>query len=347
MTGLPQPMSGQHSGVMSTCAAAPQAPLHRNVPATTLTTLLMDLARATEDVRVDALIGEIMEHTEPLTRTIAIGLCRHFHADRTTFADDFAQCVRLEAIAFLRQLAGNPQALAEVRSYQAVLSWRGRNAASEWWARNGPQCVVSGQVSRSRRLAELNRTRALMVAEGIADPTSQQVLTRHNARVSALRKDAARQGLLASESDFAPVASVPIHDATVAIEAEVSSRRHGWGGGHADEPLLEAVDRRRFVDLCISACAMQDQQYRERTGRAPTLPLAQVARRWFAEMACDDSSVASFYDGPPDARMLAAEFGVSTSLIYQTVRRVRLTSGAIATEVFLHATGDVPAPRTA
>lgn len=347
--GFPQPRSGPHSGPSAPgmTGAVATGTLRNPRFAQNLAALLLALAHATQPTRVERLISDVIEHTEPLTWNLALTITRRFNADRHSYADDFAQCVRLEAVKLLRQIAGDPQTLAEIGSYQAVLSWRARNAADEWWTKFGPRCVLSGQVSRSRRLAELNRTRALMAAEGQLDPSAEEVLARHNARVGATRKDAARQGMLASASDLAPVAALPLHEEVVATEVERTAQARGWSGIFGEEPLLPTADRRRFVAACISACASHDEQYRERTGKAPTLPLAKIAARWFAEMAAEDSAVADLYDGPPDVRMLAAEFGVSTSLVYQAVKKVRLTSGAIATEFFIGPTNPLTGPRTA
>lgn len=313
---------------------------------TTLAVLLNDLAHATNANQAELLINDIVRHTEPLTWNLAVVLTYHYKADRNTWADEFAQCVRMAAMKLLRQIAGNPSFLAEIGSYQAVVSWRGKNEVSTFWEKNGPRSFISGQVSKSRRMGELARTRALMAAEGILDPTAEQIKERHNARMRETRKDAERQGMIAKDEDFTFFSSAPIHEEAVADEAESVSRNGGWGGDSTgEEPLLHAADRKRFVDACISACARADEDYTDRTGKRPTLPLAEVALRWFAEMVSEDSTVASLYDGPPDVKALAEEFGVSTSLVYQAVKKVRVTSGAIATEFFIGGMS-VPRPRS-
>lgn len=138
---------------------------------------------------------------------------------------------------------------------------------------------VPGGSAKDRKSTHIGKSRQLFETEHGCQPTDEQLVSFHNDRMRATRKDAARQAVLITRDDLRAARAVPLKDASIEIDARLPA------SSPADSGPLNWTDRIRAV---ISRCERLDQEReRLRTRRLKREPVrsADVARVYFAHHA--------------------------------------------------------------
>lgn len=221
-----------------------------------------------------------------LFRVIAVGLCRRYRMDIDQYGDDVTSEVTIVAL----QMLTVPQMAARARNHH---SWAGALAL---FAQNvvkamseSPGVVGSpGMSTRVRRARGLGRMRERLSAETGGEPSTQAVVEAYNRQMAATRKDAARQGMLATVADTVPVAPVEL-DPTLELASI----------GHDTDCPLMPVEARELIRLVLGRCEALGQT------------LGNVARAVYGRAI----------DGDPPYIATVAEAAQITGLSAQTVRR--------------------------
>ena len=133
-----------------------------------------------------------------------------------------------------------------------------------------------GASAHHRRSSLVKRSRQLFELEHQHTPTDDELVSFHNERMRATRKDAARQSVLISNDDLRPVTVVRLDDPGLASDTRLSVR---------DEPDLGAHERSRKIAGIIARCEVQDrkrEKERTRRLRRKSVQTADVARAYFA-----------------------------------------------------------------
>lgn len=138
---------------------------------------------------------------------------------------------------------------------------------------------MPGASTRDRKASHVATSRQLFEVEHAHPPTVDQLITFHNDRMRATRKDAARQGVLITRDDLHEVRPVPLDDALPVLDA------HHATSAPADAGSLNWTDR---ICEVIARCEVLDQEReRSRTRRLKRAPVwsADVARVYFGQHA--------------------------------------------------------------
>lgn len=138
---------------------------------------------------------------------------------------------------------------------------------------------VPGGSAQDRKTTHVTKSRQLFETEHGRPATDEQLVTFHNDRMRATRKDAARQAVLVTRDDLHAARAVPFEEASMEIDARLPATTP------ADSGPLNWSDRIRAV---IFRCERLDQEReRSRTRRLKREPVrsADVARVYFAHHA--------------------------------------------------------------
>jgi hypothetical protein len=264
---------------------------------------LAAIVAETDDAVRDELVNDFLVTTEPLTRAVSRTLCREFNADRDTWLDEFCQLVRLAAHDLLTEVIEHPARLEEIGSWRGLVAFRAKSAATAFVDSSAGFNPASGMVAVKRRVREMEKTRALLLAELEREPTDVEVVERTNQRMAQTRTDYKRQGMECKLEDLRlvePAADIADHRDRAARETvETDSDLH-------------STERLDLIRLCIQACTAESAQ------------LGQVARLWFAP------ALAREYDAHPDAAQIAAVVGIQPSTARARVARLRQVAQAVA-----------------
>lgn len=253
----------------------------------------------------EGLVNEFIVVTEPLTRRIASTLCREFKADRDTWFDDFCQVVRIAAHELLAEIVERPGRLQEIGSWSGLLTFRAKSAATAFVDSSAGFNPASGMVAVKRRVREMERTRAALLAELEREPTDLEVVERTNSRLAQMRSDYKRQGMECKLED--------LHLVRPAEDIEDHRDRAGHDTVETDSDL-HWTERAELIRLCIQACTAESAQ------------LGQIARIWFAP------ALASEYDAHPNATRIAEVVGIEPSTARARVARLRQIAQRVAQE---------------
>lgn len=141
---------------------------------------------------------------------------------------------------------------------------------------------IPGGSTRDRRDSLVQRSRQLFELEHAHAPSQEELVSFHNERMHATRKDPARQGVLIARQHLQPATVVPIDDAVEAAEPMLTVTA---------EPDLGVEDRGRTVQNIIDRCEALDQE-RARQRRCGTkrrrVGTADVARAFFDQHRSGD-----------------------------------------------------------
>ncbi|WP_394216282.1 hypothetical protein [Brachybacterium vulturis] len=138
---------------------------------------------------------------------------------------------------------------------------------------------VPGGSAQDRKSTHVGKSRQLFEVEHGSQPTDDELVTFHNDRMRATRKDAARQAVLITRDDLRAAWAVPLEDASIEIDDRLQA------SSPADSGPLNWSDRIRAV---ISRCERLDRERElSRTRRLKREPIlsADVARVYFAHHA--------------------------------------------------------------
>jgi hypothetical protein len=281
-----------------------------------LNSLLVDLSNAPTPQLQHQMAVEVLEQTESLNRSISAALCHQFTMDRNTLADEITQCVRMAAWKLLTQIAGQPQYLAKVRSYRAVLTARAGRAVTDLIDSVEGRSQSRGEVSLRRRLAEAARTREALIREGITNPTNEQIIERTNARMKAARSDAARQGMLLKEEDFKHTLR---RSAIADYDTPAVGPEDGYDAG------LYPGEAEAMIGAIMTALREADAS---RARAATYVTLETVGYLYFGRAA---GASREMWDGPPTADFVAGQLGIPLTTAKEKIAGVRRIAQGVAT----------------
>lgn len=141
---------------------------------------------------------------------------------------------------------------------------------------------VPGDCAHDRKAKALSRSRQLFEREHGRTPGDDELVTFHNQRMRATRKDPARQSALATTEDLRSLTAVPLQDPALIVEPGLVSE---------DAPDLGLPERQRRLDAVIAECERKDverEQTRRRAVKREPVQMATVARLYLADHAVGD-----------------------------------------------------------
>lgn len=135
---------------------------------------------------------------------------------------------------------------------------------------------VPGGSAHDRKSAQVTKSRQLYETEHGCPATDDELVSFHNDRMRATRKDAARQSALVTRNELRTARAVPLEEASREIEA-----RQPTVAPPNSAPLHWADRIRAVIARCEQADHERDRARTRRLKRAPVRS-ADVARAYFA-----------------------------------------------------------------
>ncbi|WP_375000187.1 hypothetical protein [Aeromicrobium sp. CTD01-1L150] len=164
--------------------------------------LLTDIVAAEAGHQRDMLITEFFQLAHRDLFSMAHRFCSSFRVDRNTWADDCYAIILETANGLIEETIENPRMLEKLQSFVSLTQYRARYRITQFFESSAGTNPASGMNSMRRRRSELERDRAQMTQTMGRDPSPQEVVAATNDRMRATRKDAARQGMIATVADF-------------------------------------------------------------------------------------------------------------------------------------------------
>lgn len=205
------------------------------------------IAALPDKARRERAVEAFVAARTPMFRRHARRLCSINGVSAPRYLDDVLQIVLESAWNVLRGLVENPAGLDSMPSFEGRVWMVSRPLVrSELDKAKSP---ASGMVGAQRRAREVRRTQLQMLSRGHSNPTTSEVITATNERLTELRADAARQGLLVTAEDVTvSVAPMSLDDSEVA-----SCRVESHDATAADMARKVLVAARREDDLTYHA----------------------------------------------------------------------------------------------
>ncbi|MBN9214117.1 MAG: hypothetical protein J0J04_04750 [Microbacterium sp.] len=225
------------------------------------------------------------------------GLANHY--GRPDDHQDITQVITEEIIRYVRAMT--PETFASIDRVAAHLYFKAKTAVVRWL--DSPAVTVASQMSGiSRRYRQSMVARGEFTAKYNRVPTDRELVEFINAKVSATRKDAAKQGALVSESDV----SGRMLQSYSMDHQPADGEGDGFGTPTQDDSVRGrgelAVTVRRLAELA-------DKTYPD--AAEPTV--REVLSVWM-EFVLDNE--------PPTVTAIAAKFDIPRPLARERVRQV-------------------------
>lgn len=281
---------------------------------------LLQIAAAEGDHR-RRLADDFMREKMPAIRSIARYLVRSNSLTFASHVDDVTGIVAAECAEWLAEMIAEPAKIDLIRrSFDGVLYLRCRPKVKTY-ADGAASGRPSGTVALARRLREAERTRDRLRSSLNREPTTPEIVETTNERMTATRKNPARQGMLLSEQDLqTDVVSFELDDLDTPV------------GSDTGDDLLAAHEARATVDAVVEAADQIDEEH------------GLVARAWVGSLYDPD------YQDVRTCAEVAQLVGLPTTRVRRVIARLRFTARAFL-ERELAVTDDVyrgrPGPDTA
>lgn len=178
-------------------------------PAVTVSSLDMvrDIVAMPHGPERDRAVDTFMRQRARLHRNQARGLCRTNSVPESKYLDDVHAIVLAATWMLLVKCAEEPDLLPRVDTWEAIQYRFVRDQVRRELDRM--DAPASGMVNKRRRYREAERTRSTLRDALRREPTPEEIVEATNARLSAARKDAARQAILITAEDLSLQVTVP------------------------------------------------------------------------------------------------------------------------------------------
>lgn len=200
-----------------------------------------------------ALRDDFITSRRRLYRLLAHRLCRTLGMPYATHREDVEQLVALEALTFVEELLAAPARIEEISTWEGLLHVRARATVRAWADRH--LSPASGMISLSRRVRQLNQLRDELRATHGHEPSDREVESEHNRRMTATRKDAAKQGMLVNAGEVMltrPAAD--IHDLELAALTPEGGLLHPTEGPRLVAAVIIKARAIGGVTADVAAC---------------------------------------------------------------------------------------------
>ncbi|MET4144000.1 HTH domain-containing protein [Arthrobacter sp. UYCo732] len=204
----------------------------------------------------DNLIHEFMRARMGLFKQIAWGLCRRYGHAPDQHVDDFASIVSMTALKMLTEELANDELLERIENWEGMLRVQARAAVRDFIDKDG--APMTEMTSALRRKRVLDATRDEIRREMGTEPTPQEIVDTHNAKMWEKRANPVKQGVIASVNDLRVSRvqdDIADHDYSVPIDTDF---------------VLHPVEGPRFIQLIVE----RTSAYNERLGKAAELWLS-------------------------------------------------------------------------
>jgi hypothetical protein len=232
--------------------AEPSSTAESALVTSTLDQLRM-IASAHPSSRRTALRDDFIASRRKLYRLVAHRLCRTLGMPYATHREDVEQLVAMEAVTFVEELVATPARIEEIANWEGLLHVRARATVRAWADRN--LSPASGMISLSRRVRQLNQLRDELRTTSGLEPSDREVAFEHNRRMTATRKNAAKQGMLVSAGELAlarPAAD--IHDLELAAMTPEGGLLHPTEGPRLVAAVVAKARMIGGVTADVAAC---------------------------------------------------------------------------------------------
>ncbi|GAA4033705.1 hypothetical protein GCM10023063_16880 [Arthrobacter methylotrophus] len=213
------------------------------------------IAAATGRTR-DNLIHEFMRARMGLFKQIAWGLCRRFGHAPDQHVEDFASIVSMTALKMLTEELEDDELLERIENWEGMLRVQARAAVRDYIDKEG--APMAEMTSALRRKRVLDATRDEIRREMGREPSEQEIVDTHNAKMWEKRSNPVKQGVIASVEDLRVTRAqddIADHDYSEPIDTDF---------------VLHPVEGPRFVQLIVE----RTSAYNERLGKAAELWLS-------------------------------------------------------------------------
>lgn len=251
----------------------------------------------------DNLIHDFMRARMGLFKQIAWGLCRRFGHAPDQHVDDFASIVSMTALKMLTEELENDELLERIENWEGMLRVQARAAVRDYIDKDG--APMAEMTSALRRKRVLDATRDEIRRELGREPSDQEIVDTHNARMWEKRSNPVKQGVIATVEDLRVSRvqdDVTDHDYSEPIDADF---------------VLHPVEGPRFIQLIVD----RTSDYNERLGKAAEL--------WLSGLYSDqhEPRIATVDE-------IAEALGVSRSTARAYVRKIKEYAVLVAQEEF-------------
>jgi hypothetical protein len=270
---------------------------------------IRSIADATGRVR-ENLIHEFMRTRMGLFKQVAWGLCRRFGHAPDQHVEDFASIVSETAYIMLTEELADDELLERIDNWEGMLRVRARSAVRNFIDKEGAPMAEMTSALRRKRL--LDATRDEIRRELGREPSDDEIIDTHNARMHANRSNPVKQGVIASVEDLRVSRAqddIDDHDFTEPIDTDF---------------VLHPVEGPRFIQLIVE----RTSAYNERLGKAAEL--------WLSGLYSEDH--------PPRIATvdeIAEALDVSRSTARAYVRKIKEYAVLVAQEEFAITEDDV------
>lgn len=238
------------------------------------------------------MIDDFLRDRWVLFGQIARWLCRNFGVSAEQHWEDFRSMVAMEANAMLTEQISDEEELERVMVWEGMLRVRSRQIVRNFLDKEMAPAAEMSTVLRRVRM--LNSVRDEMRLQRGAEPSDQEIVETHNARMHAARANPVKQGVLATIEDlrtFRATADVEDHDYSAPIDTDF---------------VLHPVEGPRFIELLVRRTA----EHNAKLGEAAQLWLSGLYRS----------------DGPPviaSVEEIAEQMGISRSTARTYIRKIK------------------------
>ena len=221
--------------------------------------VIRSIAAATGRTR-ENMIDDFIRARLGLFKQIAWGLCRRFGHDPAQHVDDFSSIVSMTAFKMLTEGLDDDEMLESVNNWEGMLRVQARAAVRNYIDKEGAPMAEMTSALRRKRL--LDATRDEIRRELGREPSPQEIVDTHNARMHENRANPVKQGVIATVEDLRVSR---IHD-------DVDD--HDYAAPIDTDFILHPVEGPRFVKLIVERTG----SYNERLGQAAELWLSGLYR---------------------------------------------------------------------
>lgn len=164
--------------------------------------LVSAIVAAEEGYERDSLIQDLFTEARRDFALMAARFCRLFRVDRNTWADECLSIIHEIAFLMIQEAIADPKFADKIQRFLGLVQYRSKSRIAQFFESSAGTNPASGMNSMRRRRTELEKDRARMAAELGREPSRQEVVDATNERMRRQRKDAERQGMIASVADF-------------------------------------------------------------------------------------------------------------------------------------------------
>lgn len=264
----------------------------------TTTEWLFEIRDTPEGVRREIVMEDFVRVQRAELRRLVTRLSITYRLDRTTHSGDVESLVHEAFVIILKEVCSGDLEIDEITSFTGMVGYRAKSLVRQWIDSSAGMNTASRQVSLKRRVKEMRQTRDQLLLEDSVEPSAEKVVAETNKRMLALRKDAARQGMICTIEDHAFMVSGPSAELSDIVEASVPD-------DNEYDSALHSTERDTLCKLTIQKAYELSEIH------------GKVAEAFFGD------DMAASFDEPPKSQEIADLIGIAAPTVRRKVAEVK------------------------